>query len=155
MTTSPTWLNLTDLGNIYGISPIKCGRTLEENGWRDQHGRPTQGALLAGAVSTEKTQKLTDTTLWHADICKALLERNGFIPVSRASRIAQWTQLLEALEEGSPSINTTAEQMAEELPKELIQEVNAQLAERGCHFRVKDNSRTHASTSKANNSYCL
>ena len=53
-----------------------------------------------------------------------------------STQVEQWAILLEALQEGSPSINATPEQMAEELPSELIGEVNDQLAQRGCCFRV-------------------
>tara|TARA_B100000029_G_C17032820_1_gene762880 strand:- start:196 stop:489 length:294 start_codon:yes stop_codon:yes gene_type:complete len=41
-----------------------------------------------------------------------------------------------ALKEGSQSVNTTSEQMAEDLPRELIEDVNYLLAERGVTFRV-------------------
>ncbi len=61
---------------------------------------------------------------------------------SRALQIEQWAQLLEALDIGSPSIDTTADQMAEDLPSELVPEVNNQLAERGCHFRVKQGQKS-------------
>ncbi len=67
----------------------------------------------------------------------ALLEKTTLELTNRDRQIEQWAQLLEALEEGSPSVNATAEQMAEDLPKELIKEVNDQLAKRGCEFRVE------------------
>jgi hypothetical protein len=51
-------------------------------------------------------------------------------------KVEQWVQLLEALVEGSPSINATAEQMSEDLPEELVFDVNNQLAQRGCRFQV-------------------
>jgi len=40
------------------------------------------------------------------------------------------------MEEGSPSIDATVEQMAEDIPGELAEDVNHQLAARGCRFRV-------------------
>ncbi|MEC7382221.1 MAG: hypothetical protein VYE16_04350, partial [Cyanobacteriota bacterium] len=72
----------------------------------------------------------------NAKICKGLLEKSGYQPINRTLQVEQWAELLEALEEGSPSINATAEQMAEDLPEELVGDVNDQLAQRGCHFRV-------------------
>ena len=50
MAATTSWLSLTDLGRIYGISAIHCGKTLEHQGWRDRRGRPTQSALDANAV---------------------------------------------------------------------------------------------------------
>ena len=58
--------------------------------------------------------------------------------ISRTTQVHQWVQLLEALVVGSPSVAVTPEQMAEDLPQELIHEVNDQLALRGCSFRVGD-----------------
>jgi hypothetical protein len=56
--------------------------------------------------------------------------------MSRSLQIEQWTQLLEALQLGSPSITATADQMAEEMPGELLEDVNHKLAERGCRYQV-------------------
>ena len=50
MAATTSWLSLTDLGRIYGISAIHCGKTLEHQGWRDRRGRPTQSALDANAA---------------------------------------------------------------------------------------------------------
>ena len=58
--------------------------------------------------------------------------------ISRTTQVHQWVQLLEALVVGSPSVDATPQQMAEDLPHELINEVNAQLALRGCSFRVQE-----------------
>ncbi len=136
MIATPTWTSLTDLGRIYGISAIHCGRALQHQGWRDRHGRPTGIAFEAGAAYQSGTHCKPRAALWNVEICSALLERNGYQPMSRSNQVAQWTQLLEALEEGSPSIDATPAQMAEDLPEELVDEVNVQLAKRGCDFRV-------------------
>ncbi len=130
------WLSLTDLSRIYGISVMHCGRALEQQGWRDRHGHPTLEALKVNAASTKGPHNTPGVTLWNKEICREILEKTGYEPLSRSLRIEQWAQLLEALEEGSPSINTTAAQMAEELPEELVIEVNDRLALRGCPFRV-------------------
>ena len=62
--------------------------------------------------------------MWNAAICKKSLEETWYQEINRILEINLWVQLLEALEEGSPSINTTAKQMAEEIPMEIIGEVN-------------------------------
>ncbi len=136
MESTQAWLSLTDLGSIYGISATHCGRALQSDGWRNPNGLPTSKALKAGATCTKNHHKISSQELWNAEICKEVLEKAGLQPLSRTKQIEQWTFLLEALNEGSPSINTTAAQMAEELPKELVREVNDQLALRGCCFRV-------------------
>ena len=50
------WLSLTDLGRIYGISAIHCGRILEQQGWRDRRGRPTQEALEAEKIAVAQLE---------------------------------------------------------------------------------------------------
>jgi hypothetical protein len=54
--------------------------------------------------------------------------------------VQQWAALLSALTEGSPSISTSADQMAEELPGELVEPVNRQLRKLGCSFQVQRTS---------------
>ena len=78
MTASPSWMSLTDLGRIYGISAIHCGRALKQNGWRDNRGHPTQGALKAGAASSQGPLNHTNSSLWNTKICGALLEKTGY-----------------------------------------------------------------------------
>lgn len=147
MIATPTWTSLTDLGRIYGISAIHCGRALQQQGWRDRHGRPTDIAFKAGAAYQSGPHCQPRSALWNVEICSALLEQNGYQRMSRSNQVAQWTQLLEALEEGSPSIDLTPAQMAEDLPEELVDDVNVQLAERGCDFRVTTTRITQPSRS--------
>jgi hypothetical protein len=64
------------------------------------------------------------------------LEAKGHQPLSLSRQIDQWCQLLEAMQAGSPSITSTADQMAEEMPNELVDAVNKQLSELGYSFRV-------------------
>ena len=135
MATS-TWITLNDLGRNFGISSIHCGRALEHEGWRDRHGRPTDAALAAGAVDQLTPHRSGRSVLWNADLCTNVLERCGYKPVTRSERISQWTDLLEAMTAGSPSITTTADQMAEELPTDLVEDVNHQLNRRGCGYQV-------------------
>ncbi len=140
------WLSLTDLSRIYGISAIHCGRILEQQGWRDKRGRPTQEALEAEAASCAGIHGQGRTVFWSRAICAELLESKGYAPMSRNVQIEQWTQLLEAMQQGSPSITATPDQMAEEMPKDLVDEVNHQLQVRGCSYRV---SRHHRQTSRS------
>ena len=149
MAVTPLWLSLTDLGRIYGISAIHCGRILEQQGWRDRRGRPTPAALEAKAASCAGTHGQGRTVFWSRAICSELLERIGYAPMSRNVQIEQWTQLLEALQLGSPSISATPDQMAEEMPTELVEDVNQQLAVRGCSYRVSRHQRQASRSASA------
>ena len=134
------WISLTDLGRIYGISAIHCGKTLESQGWRDRRGRPTEEGLAAKAALQTGPHGQGRTTLWNRDVCGDLFRSKGYEQMSRSHQIEQWTQLLEALQQGSPSISATADQMAEDMPTELVEDVNQQLQVRGCPFRVTQRS---------------
>ncbi len=136
-----TWLSIKDLGEIYGISSLNCGRTLQKQGWRDRHGRPTPSAIKAGAACNQLPRNPQNSSLWNAKVCKAFFEKTGHQPISRKLQVEQWAALLNALEKGSPSIDATAEDMAKDLPKELIKEVNIELTQQGCNFQIiKPNS---------------
>lgn len=50
--------------------------------------------------------------------------------------IGLWADLLSALQQGSPGIATSAEEMAGDLPRELVVPVNRELRQRGCSFQV-------------------
>lgn len=66
-----------------------------------------------------------------------MLSKHGNRPIHRSEQISQWVTLLEAMEEGSASVSTSPDQMAEDLPFDLIEEVNHQLSHRGCRFQVQ------------------
>ena len=136
MADNSPWLCLAELGRIYGISAFHCGRILENHGWRDRRGRPTPAALEAGAASSVGPHGQGRHVFWSRSLCTELLNSNGYAPISRSLQVEQWTQLLEALQLGSPSISATADQMAEEMPNELMEDVNHQLKVRGCSYRV-------------------
>ena len=136
MADNSPWLCLAELGRIYGISAFHCGRILENHGWRDRRGRPTPAALEAGAASSVGPHGQGRHVFWSRSLCTELLNSNGYTPISRSLQVEQWTQLLEALQLGSPSISATADQMAEEMPNELMEDVNHQLQVRGCSYRV-------------------
>ena len=138
----PQWLSLTDLGRIYGISAVHCGRVLSEAGLRDASGQPSRHALRSGCAIRGQQPHAHGPTQWHRHHCQSAFERAGLQPVQRTTLVQQWAQLLSALTEGSPSISTSADQMAEDLPSELVEPVNAELRVIGCTFQV--NSRAHA-----------
>ena len=136
MGNSTTWISLNDLGRFYGISAIHCGKILNQRGWRDRRGQPSAEALKVQAARHLGPHGQTQSVVWNQELCGGLLEANGQQPVSLSRQIDQWSQLLEAMQSGSPSITATAAQMAEDMPNELVDGVNQQLAERGCSFRV-------------------
>lgn len=136
MATS-TWVNLHDLGRTFGISARHCGRVLEREGWRDRHGCPTPAALEMGAAEQRAPHHKGRSALWNAELCSVVLERQGHHPLSQDQHVNQWTDLLEAMAAGSASITTSVDQMAEELPADLVDAVNQQLNRRGCRYQVQ------------------
>ena len=145
MAPSSTWLSLTDLGRIYGISAIHCGRTLQQEGLRDSHGHPTPRAFKVGAAHAGSIHNHPKATVWNSTICKRFFEKTGYQPIHRSHKIDQWVQLLEALEEGSPGIAITPAQMAEDVPDEYIDEINNLLSKRGCTFHIASKESTKPS----------
>ena len=134
--TSP-WLTLTDLGRLYGISAMHCGRLLQDAGLRSRDGLPTAKAVQSGCASEQQRKPHGGEPIWHRQHCRQAFEAAGLATVQRASLVQQWAALLSALTEGSPSISTSADQMAEDLPGELVDPVNVELRELGCSFQVQ------------------
>ncbi len=58
------------------------------------------------------------------------------IPQKQRSLVGLWADLLAALQQGAPDIAVSAEEMAGEIPGELVQPVNLELRARGCSFQV-------------------
>ncbi|MFM7240347.1 MAG: hypothetical protein ACKOZN_12275 [Cyanobium sp.] len=54
----------------------------------------------------------------------------------QATLVQQWADLLELLLQGVEAVATSAEDMARELPRELVSPVNWELEQRGSSFRV-------------------
>ena len=133
MTTS-LWLSLTDLGRIYGISAVHCGRLLSDAGLRQQNGAPSSTALQQGLAYQHHAT--CPNAVWNGEGCATLLQEQGLRPMAERNLIDQWADLLSALEQGSPSINTSAEEMASDLPANLVTQVNQELRQRGCNFQV-------------------
>ena len=133
---TPTWLSLTELGQLFGISSTHCGRALDRLGWRDRHGRPSATAVEAGAAMASGSSLQARSEVWNCKVCSTVLQSQGYKRITRAQHVKQWVALLEALTEGLASITTTPEQMAEELPADLVADVNNQLSRRGCRFQA-------------------
>lgn len=145
------WRSLTELGRLHGLSAVQFGRLLNQAGLREANGQPSARAIAEqvayGRHPQPPVQSLQQRTLhaepslrqtfWHQERCLELLERQGLLRPRQPSLVEQWAELLSALFVGSPSISTSAEQMAEDLPRELVGAVNSQLRERGCPFQVK------------------
>ena len=132
-----SWLTLTDLGRLYGISAMHCGRLLQDAGLRNRDGLPTAQAVQSGCASGAHRRLHGGEPIWHRQHCRQAFEAAGLVTVQRASLVQQWAELLSALTEGSPSISTSAAQMAEELPGDLVDPVNVELRHLGCSFQVQ------------------
>jgi hypothetical protein len=136
MTSIQPWLTLTDLGKRHGLSAVSCGRMLSEAGMRDDQGLPSDLALNQGFAYRRPEQNANRSTLWHEDRCGALLHQQGHRQIDEQHLVLQWADLLAALEVGSPSIDTSAAQMAEDLPRHLVPAVNERLQLLGSDFQV-------------------
>jgi len=130
------WLSLTDLGRIYGISAVHCGRLLSEAGLRQGNGAPSPSALRQGLAYQHHPQSPNPSAVWNAQGCSPLLQEQGLQPMAEHLLVGQWADLLVALLQGSSAISTSAEEMASDLPLELVRPVNLELQQRGCSFQV-------------------
>ncbi len=130
------WLTLTGLGRIYGISAVHCGQLLSDAGLRDGDGQPSLRALDDKLAYQRHPQHGSRHALWQRQGCSAILEAGGLVPMQHTTLVEQWVALLSALDAGSPSISTSAAQMAEDMPRELVEPVNQQLRAIGCSFQV-------------------
>jgi len=54
----------------------------------------------------------------------------------QAHLVQQWADLLELLQQGVAAVTTSAEDMAQDLPRELVSPVNQELQQRGSSFQV-------------------
>jgi hypothetical protein len=134
------WLSLTDLGRRYGISAVHTGRLLVTAGLRRSSGEPTAEALDAG-LAIRPLPGHHHTSLWHLKGCAPHLERLGLVPQGQPTLVSLWADLLSALLQGSPSISVSAEEMADDIPRDLVKPVNRELRQRGCSFRVNPRHR--------------
>lgn len=132
---SGDWLSLTDLGRVYGISAVHTGKLLQAAGLRLSDGDPSPRALADGLAQRQHSGQ-HHQALWHRQLCAPHLERQGYIPQKQRSLVGLWADLLAALQQGSPDIAVSAEEMAGEIPGDLVLPVNLELRARGCSFQV-------------------
>ena len=131
------WLSLTDLGRLYGVSAVQTGRILVAAGLRERSGEPTAEALRQGLAVMGPPRHHHHSALWSRQGCASVLERDGLMPMAQRSLVSLWADLLSALQLGAPGISTSAEEMASELPQELVRPVNLALRQLGSSFRVQ------------------
>ena len=135
------WLSLTDLGRVYGISAVHTGKLLVAAGLRQADGDPSPTAIEAGLAQRQHSGQHRQA-LWHRQGCAPHLEGQGVMPQQERTLVGLWADLLAALQQGAPDIVTSAEEMADEIPGDLVQPVNRELRERGCSFQVRPGLRT-------------
>jgi hypothetical protein len=148
------WLSLTDLGRIYGISAVHCGRLLSEIGLRQKDGAPSTRALTQGLAYQHHPHSPSPSAVWNGQGCAPLLQEQGLRPMAEDHLISQWADLLADLEQGSPSISTSAEEMAGDLPEALVNQVNQELRLRGCSFQVTRGAASHPAQPRRRASAC-
>lgn len=145
MTPSPTpastWVSLTALGRLYGISAVQCGRLLSDAGLRLSDGGATKEALQQGLAYQHQPTRPRHGPLWASQACGPILEARGLRPMATHTLVQQWVTLLSALDEGSPAISTSASEMATELPVHLVAPVNEGLRALGSNFQVPETGR--------------
>lgn len=129
------WLSLTDLGRLYGVSAVHAGKLLHAAGLRQAGGEPTPEAIASG-LALKQHAGHHHQALWHRQGCAPHLERQGLEAQKPTNLVSLWADLLAALQQGSPAIATSAEEMAGEMPRELVRPVNRELRQRGCSFQV-------------------
>jgi len=130
------WLSLTELGRLYGVSAVHTGRLLVLAGLRQADGQPSDGALRDGIALCPQPGD-HHQALWSRHGCAAPLQRQGLELQQQRSLVGLWADLLSALQQGSPSICVSAEEMADDMPQELVSPVNRELRQRGCSFQVR------------------
>lgn len=129
------WLTLTEIGRLYGISAVHIGKLLQAAGLRQLDGLPSPEALRLG-LAHRRHSCPTRQTLWHREGCAPHLERQGLRPRHQRQLEELWADLISDLQQGSPAVVMSAEDVARDLPADLVAPVNRRLRERGCSFQV-------------------
>lgn len=129
------WLSLTELGREYGISAVHTGKLLAAAGLRRAGGEPSAEAIRTGLAQRQHPGH-HHQALWNRDACAPHLEGQGLQPHRQRRLVGLWADLLSTLQQGCPWISVSAEEMAVEIPSELVQPVNRELQQRGCAFQV-------------------
>jgi hypothetical protein len=133
---SSDWLSLTDLGRLYGISAVNCGRLLQQAGLRQRNGAPSRQALKQGLAYLHSRGTSPGKAVWSRRGCSPMLEGQGLVSSSSALQVELWADLLADLELAPAAISTSAAEMGRDVPSDLRPAVNAALQRRGCRFRV-------------------
>ncbi|MEB3333592.1 MAG: hypothetical protein VKP70_01260 [Cyanobacteriota bacterium] len=134
------WLTLTEIGRVYGISAVHAGKLLLSAGLRQLDGRPSPEALRLGLAQRRHSSPARQT-LWNREGCAPHLERQGVRPRLQRQLVDLWADLISDLQQGAPAVVMSAEDVAAELPEELLVPVNRRLRERGCSFQVSPSVR--------------
>lgn len=135
-TAASDWLDLTDLGRIYGLSASRTARLLTTAGLLTSGGGPSATALAEGLVRLPHGPDRTGPMLWNRQRCAPRLEGLGVSPQPQRSLVSLWADLLSTLQQDSAAVCITAEDMAGDMPRELVRPVNRELRLRGCPFQV-------------------
>jgi len=130
----PEWVSLGELGRPYGLSAMEIGRLLVQDEWRDANGEATIRALAKG-MARRLPSGQNHSAIWHRKGCALWLESRQLLR-RQPDRIGLWAELLAALDQGEPAIAESAQEMALEIPCELVSSVNAALRSKGCRFQV-------------------
>ncbi len=136
----PDWLTLTEMGRLYGISAVTTGKLLQGAGLRQLDGLPSVEALRLG-LAQKRHSCPSRQTLWHRLGCAPHLERQGARPQRQRQLLDLWADLISDLQQGAPAVVMSAEDVAEEVPAELVASLNRRLRERGCSFQVRSEVR--------------
>lgn len=146
------WLSLTALGRVYGISAVQCGRLLQSAGLRCSDGTPSPEALQVGLARPCHNGQNHRSALWSRGGCGSVLQTLGLESAAERRLVKQWADLLEALQQNTAAVSTSAEELASELPPKLVAPVNAALRQRGCEWQLNRRAaRARASRSPARN----
>lgn len=135
---TPEWVSLGELGRPYGLSAMEIGRLLVQVEWRDVNGEATIRALAKG-VARRLPSGQNHPAIWHRKGCDHWLESRRLVR-RQPDRIGLWAELLNVLDQGEPAIAETAQEMALEIPSELVSSINAALRSKGSRFQVPPTS---------------
>jgi len=113
---------------------LEVGRLLVHSEWRDASGEPTSRALARG-LARRLPSGQNHPAIWHRKGCDHWLESRRLVR-RQPDRIGLWAELLTALDQGEPAIAESAQEMALEIPSELVSSVNAALRSKGSRFQV-------------------
>jgi hypothetical protein len=141
------WQSLSELGRSHGLSALQMGQLMIQAELRESNGEPTFRALAKG-LARRLPAGQHHPAIWHGDGCSQWLESRRLIR-HQPDLIGLWAELLSALDRGEPAISVSAQEMAMEIPSELVSPVNDALRSRGSRFQVNRGERTPACQSHA------